>query len=70
MARWRREVVSPIGPSGCGKSTPPGMGSGRTAMVLVTINMLTLIGIAAYGAVVPTGQRGLHDLPKAEKKST
>lgn len=47
-----------------------GEGSGNTAMVFVTIIMLTLIGIAAYGAVVLAERRVLHYLPKAEKKST
>lgn len=41
-------------------------GQGNTAAVFVTIIMLTLIGIAAYGAVVWAEQRVLHYLPKAQ----
>jgi NitT/TauT family transport system permease protein len=41
-------------------------GQGNTAAVFVTIIMLTLIGIAAYGAVVWAERRVLHYLPKAQ----
>ena len=41
-------------------------GQGNTAAVFVTIIMLTLIGIAAYGVVVWAEQRVLHYLPKAQ----
>jgi NitT/TauT family transport system permease protein len=41
-------------------------GQGNTAAVFVTIIMLTLIGIVAYGAVVWAEQRVLHYLPKAQ----
>jgi NitT/TauT family transport system permease protein len=42
-----------------------GEGQGNTAAVFVAIGMLTIIGIAAYGAVVWLEQRVLHYLPKA-----
>jgi NitT/TauT family transport system permease protein len=41
-------------------------GQGNTAAVFVTIIMLTLIGIAAYGVVVWAERRVLHYLPKAQ----
>jgi NitT/TauT family transport system permease protein len=41
-------------------------GQGNTAAVFVTIIMLTLIGIVAYGAVVWAERRVLHYLPKAQ----
>lgn len=41
-------------------------GQGNTAGVFVTIILLTLIGIAAYAAVVWAEQRVLHYLPKAQ----
>ena len=40
-----------------------GEGAGDTAMVFVTIIMLTLIGIALYGVVVAVEKRVLHYLP-------
>jgi NitT/TauT family transport system permease protein len=43
-----------------------GEGQGNTAAVFVTIILLTLIGIAAYGAVVWAERRVLHYLPKAQ----
>jgi NitT/TauT family transport system permease protein len=41
-------------------------GQGNTAAVFVTIIMLTLIGIAAYGVVVWAERRVLHYLPRAQ----
>ncbi len=46
-----------------------GEGQGNTAMVFVTIIMLTLIGIAAYGLVVVAEARVLHYLPRAQHKT-
>ncbi|MSQ18902.1 MAG: ABC transporter permease [Betaproteobacteria bacterium] len=43
-----------------------GEGQGNTAMVFVTIIMLTLIGIAAYWLVVWAERRVLHYLPRAQ----
>ena len=43
-----------------------GEGQGNTAMVFVTIIMLTVIGIGAYGLVVLAEGRVLHYLPKAQ----
>ena len=42
-----------------------GEGQGNTAAVFVAITMLTVIGIAAYGAVVWAEKRVLHYLPRA-----
>jgi NitT/TauT family transport system permease protein len=47
-----------------------GEGAGNTAMVFVTIIMLTAIGIAAYAAVVLTERRVLRYLPPAEGRIT
>ncbi len=43
-----------------------GEGQGNTAMVFVTIILLTLIGIAAYGCVVFFERRVLHYMPRAQ----
>ena len=43
-----------------------GEGQGNTAMVFVTIIVLTVIGIVAYGAVVLAERRVLHYLPRAQ----
>ncbi len=43
-----------------------GEGQGNTAMVFVTIIMLTVIGIAAYWLVVWAERRVLHYLPRAQ----
>ncbi len=43
-----------------------GEGQGNTAMVFVTIIMLTLIGIAAYWLVVEGERQVLHYLPRAQ----
>jgi NitT/TauT family transport system permease protein len=42
-----------------------GEGAGNTAMVFVSIILLTIIGILAYGAVVLTERRVLHYLPRS-----
>jgi NitT/TauT family transport system permease protein len=42
-----------------------GEGQGNTAMVFVTIILLTLIGIVAYGAVILVERRVLHYIPRA-----
>ncbi len=47
-----------------------GEGQGNTAMVFVTIIVLTLIGIVAYGAVVFAERRVLHYIPRAVHKAT
>lgn len=43
-----------------------GEGQGNTAMVFVTIIVLTLIGIVAYAGVVLFERRVLHYMPKAQ----
>jgi NitT/TauT family transport system permease protein len=43
-----------------------GEGQGNTAMVFVTIILLTVIGIAAYGCVVFFERRVLHYMPRAQ----
>jgi NitT/TauT family transport system permease protein len=43
-----------------------GQGQGNTAMVFVTIILLTLIGIAAYGVVAWIEGRVLHYVPRAQ----
>jgi NitT/TauT family transport system permease protein len=43
-----------------------GGGQGNTAMVFVSILLLTLIGIVAYGAVIVVERRVLHYLPRAK----
>jgi NitT/TauT family transport system permease protein len=43
-----------------------GEGQGNTAMVFVTIIVLTIIGIGAYAAVTQCEQRVLHYMPKAQ----
>jgi len=43
-----------------------GEGQGNTAMVFVTIILLTIIGIVAYGAVVWAEGRVLHYMPRAQ----
>ena len=47
-----------------------GEGAGDTAMVFVTIILLTLIGIALYGIVVPVESRVLHYLPARARLNT
>ena len=46
-----------------------GEGQGNTAMVFVAIIMLTIIGIAAYGAVVLIERRVLHWVPRAQHQT-
>jgi NitT/TauT family transport system permease protein len=46
-----------------------GEGQGNTAMVFVTIIMLTLIGIVAYGGVILVERHVLHYLPRAKFQS-
>jgi len=43
-------------------------GQGNTAGVFVVIALLTVIGIAAYYAVVLAERRVLHYLPTAERR--
>ena len=52
------------GNSGLGYLLVFGEGSGNTSMVFVAIILLTVIGIAAYVAVVLVERRVLHYLPK------
>ena len=47
-----------------------GEGAGNTAMVFVTIILLTLIGIVLYGIVVLVERRVLHYLPTRERLAT
>ena len=54
------------GNTGLGYLLVFGEGVANTAMVFVTIIMLTLIGIVAYLAVVLVERRVLHYLPKAQ----
>lgn len=54
------------GNSGLGYLLVFGEGQGNTAMVFVTIILLTLIGIAAYCAVILAEARVLAYLPRAE----
>jgi NitT/TauT family transport system permease protein len=46
-----------------------GEGQGNTAMVFVTILLLTAIGIVAYGAVILVEHRVLHYIPRAKFQS-
>ena len=55
------EIVG--GNTGLGYLLTFGEGSGNTAMVFVTIIMLTVIGIVLYGAIVAIENRVLHWLP-------
>lgn len=55
------EIVG--GNTGLGYLLTFGEGSGNTPMVFVTIIMLTIIGIALYGAIVMIENRVLHWLP-------
>lgn len=57
------------GNKGLGFLLVDGEGQGNTAAVFVTIVMLTLIGIVAYGAVVWAENRVLHYLPKAHGRA-
>jgi NitT/TauT family transport system permease protein len=43
-----------------------GEGQGNTAMVFVSIILLTVIGIIAYGSVVLAERRVLHYMPRAQ----
>lgn len=52
------------GNSGLGYLLVFGEGSGNTAMVFVSIILLTVIGIAAYLAVIVAERKVLHYLPK------
>ena len=54
------------GNQGLGYLLMYGEGQGNTAIVFVTILMLTLIGVLAYGAVVWAEARVLHYLPRAQ----
>jgi len=54
------------GNMGLGYLLTYGEGQGNTAAVFVTIILLTVIGIAAYGAVVFAEARVLHYLPRAQ----
>lgn len=54
------------GNQGLGFLLVSGEGQGNTASVFVAIVALTLIGIAAYGAVVWLEKRVLHYLPRAQ----
>ena len=55
------------GNQGLGVLLVQAQGQGDTAAALVTIVMLTLIGILAYGIVVYVESRVLHYIPRASK---
>jgi NitT/TauT family transport system permease protein len=55
------------GNQGLGVLLVQAQGQGDTAAALVTIVMLTLIGIIAYGIVVYVEGRVLHYIPRASK---
>lgn len=57
------------GNTGLGYLLVYGEGSGNTSVVFVTIIMLTIIGILAYGAVVLAERRVLHYQPQAQFKA-
>ncbi len=54
------------GNKGLGYLLTYGEGQGNTALVMVSIIMLTLIGIVAYGSVALAERRVLHYLPRAQ----
>lgn len=54
------------GNMGLGYLLTYGEGQGNTAMVFVTIIVLTIIGIVAYAAVVLAERKVLHYLPRAQ----
>lgn len=54
------------GNMGLGYLLTYGEGQGNTAAVFVTIILLTVIGIVAYGAVIVAETRVLHYLPRAQ----
>ena len=54
------------GNAGLGYLLEAGQGAGNTAMVFVTIILLTLIGLIAYAVVVFTERRVLHYMPRAQ----
>jgi NitT/TauT family transport system permease protein len=58
------------GNSGLGYLLVYGEGSGNTAMVFVSIIMLTIIGILAYVTVILAERRVLHYLPRSAIQQT
>jgi NitT/TauT family transport system permease protein len=54
------------GNTGLGYLLAYGQGQGNTSMVFVTIILLTIIGIVAYGAVAWVEGKVLHYLPRAQ----
>jgi NitT/TauT family transport system permease protein len=54
------------GNTGLGYLLAYGQGQGNTAMVFVTIILLTVIGIVAYVAVIWAEGRTLHYMPRAQ----
>jgi NitT/TauT family transport system permease protein len=57
------------GNTGLGYLLTFGEGAGNTAMVFVAIIMLTLIGIALYGAIVVVENRVLHFMPARDRRA-
>lgn len=57
------------GNTGLGYLLTFGEGAGNTAMVFVSIILLTLIGIALYGAIMLIENRVLHYLPSRARKA-
>jgi NitT/TauT family transport system permease protein len=58
------------GNAGLGYLLTYGEGQGKTSVVFVTIALLTLIGIIAYGGVVLAERRILHYIPRAQHTTT
>ena len=56
------------GNTGLGYLLTFGEGAGNTAMVFVSIIMLTLIGIVLYGAIVVVEKRVLHFMPSRDRR--
>lgn len=56
------------GNTGLGYLLTFGEGAGNTAMVFVSIIMLTLIGIVLYGAIVVIETRVLHFMPARDRR--
>ena len=57
------------GNTGLGYLLTFGEGAGNTAMVFVSIIMLTIIGIVLYGAIVLIENRVLHFMPARDRRS-
>lgn len=58
------------GNTGLGYILALGEGQGNTAMVFVSIILLTFIGVMAYGCVIAIERKVLHYVPKRETNNT